>query len=120
VVGTGERSERIVCRFLATLRVRRPSQLTVRFETPPGEQAQADWAEAGRYHLLHVLLAAKANGDLHAFGDEQRRASASSASARFTPNGRSVRSTDLADRRAELVVGHRRRRGSSAPRSRSR
>ena len=46
-----EGSERIVCRFLATLRVRRPSQLTVRFETPPGEQAQADWAEAGRYHL---------------------------------------------------------------------
>ena len=44
-------SERIVCRFLATLRVRRPLQLTVRFETPPGEQAQADWAEAGRYHL---------------------------------------------------------------------
>ena len=33
-----EGSERIVCRFLATLRVRRPSQLTVRFETPPGEQ----------------------------------------------------------------------------------
>ena len=29
-----EGSERIVCRFLATLRVRRPSQLTVRFETP--------------------------------------------------------------------------------------
>jgi transposase len=25
--------------------------LTIRFETPPGEQAQADWAEAGRYHL---------------------------------------------------------------------
>jgi transposase len=46
-----EGSERIVCRFLATLRVRRPSHLTVRFETPPGEQAQADWAEAGRYHL---------------------------------------------------------------------
>jgi hypothetical protein len=46
-----EGSERTVCRFLATLRVRRPSQLTIRFETPPGEQAQADWAEAGRYHL---------------------------------------------------------------------
>jgi transposase len=46
-----EGSEGIVCRFLATLRVRRPSQLTIRFETPPGEQAQADWAEAGRYHL---------------------------------------------------------------------
>ena len=46
-----EGSERIVCRFLATVRMRRPSQLTIRFETPPGEQAQVDWAEAGRYHL---------------------------------------------------------------------
>ena len=44
-------SERTVCRFLATLRIRRPSQLTIRFETLPGEQAQADWAEAGRYRL---------------------------------------------------------------------
>ncbi len=46
-----EGSERIVCRFLATLRMRRPSQLTIRFATPPGEQAQADWTEAGRYPL---------------------------------------------------------------------
>ena len=39
------------------------------------------------------------------------RASASSASARrFTPNGRSVRALHLADRRRELVEGHRRRR----------
>lgn len=44
-------SERLVRRFLATLRVRMPSHLTTRFETPPGEQAQADWAEAGRYQL---------------------------------------------------------------------
>ena len=44
-------SNRIVCRFLATLRARVPAQLTTRFETPPGEQAQADWAEAGRYTL---------------------------------------------------------------------
>lgn len=44
-------STRIVCRFLAALRARVPAQLTTRFETPPGEQAQADWAEAGRYQL---------------------------------------------------------------------
>jgi len=46
-----EGSSRIVCRFLATLRSKVPAQLTTRFETPPGEQAQADWAEAGRYQL---------------------------------------------------------------------
>ena len=27
------------------------AKLTVRFETPPGEQAQADWAEVGRFTL---------------------------------------------------------------------
>jgi transposase len=43
--------ERLVRRFLAPLRQRVPSQLTTRFETPPGEQAQADWAEAGRFKL---------------------------------------------------------------------
>ena len=42
---------RIVCRFLSGLRSKVPSELTTRFETPPGEQAQADWAEAGRYQL---------------------------------------------------------------------
>jgi transposase len=37
-------------RFLAALeeRARREAKLTVRFETPPGRQAQADWAHAGR------------------------------------------------------------------------
>ena len=37
-------------RFLATLDegARREGKLTVRFETPPGRQAQADWAHAGR------------------------------------------------------------------------
>jgi transposase len=37
-------------RFLAGLddRARREGKLTVRFETPPGRQAQADWAHAGR------------------------------------------------------------------------
>ena len=44
-------SVRIVCRFLSGLRSKVPSELTTRFETPPGEQAQADWAEAGRYQL---------------------------------------------------------------------
>ncbi len=44
-------SERLVRRFLATLGLRMPSQLTIRFETPPGEQGQANWAEAGQYHL---------------------------------------------------------------------
>lgn len=38
-------------RFLAGLRTdqRRQRRLTVRFETPPGHQAQADWAACGRY-----------------------------------------------------------------------
>lgn len=37
-------------RFLAGLddRARRDRKLTVRFETPPGRQAQVDWAHAGR------------------------------------------------------------------------
>jgi transposase len=37
-------------RFLATLdaQATRRRKLTVRFETPPGQQAQADWAYAGR------------------------------------------------------------------------
>jgi transposase len=37
-------------RFLASLDegARREAKLTVRFETPPGRQAQADWAHAGR------------------------------------------------------------------------
>lgn len=37
-------------RFLATLdgEARRAKRVTVRFETPPGHQAQADWAFAGR------------------------------------------------------------------------
>lgn len=37
-------------RFLASLEegTRREGKLTVRFETPPGRQAQADWAHAGR------------------------------------------------------------------------
>jgi transposase len=34
-------SARIVCRFLNGLRSKAPSELTTRFETPPGEQAQA-------------------------------------------------------------------------------
>jgi transposase len=40
-----------VRRFLATLddRDHRERRLTVRFETPPGQQAQADWASAGRF-----------------------------------------------------------------------
>jgi transposase len=38
-------------RFLGTLRGanRRQEKLTVRFETPPGHQAQADWAYCGRF-----------------------------------------------------------------------
>jgi transposase len=44
-------SIKIVRLFLAQLRAatRPDSRLTVRFETPPGEQAQCDWAEVGRY-----------------------------------------------------------------------
>jgi hypothetical protein len=40
-----------VRRFLQTLKATRHTDqaLTVRFETPPGEQAQCDWAEVGRY-----------------------------------------------------------------------
>jgi transposase len=44
-------SIQILRRFLRELgAARRTDQtLTVRFETPPGEQAQCDWAEVGRY-----------------------------------------------------------------------
>lgn len=44
-------SVKIVRRFLAQLSAthRTDPRLTVRFETPPGEQAQCDWAEVGRY-----------------------------------------------------------------------
>ena len=44
-------SLKIVRRFLQTFRAeqRVDAKLTVRFETPPGEQAQCDWAEVGRY-----------------------------------------------------------------------
>lgn len=44
-------SVKIVRRFLQSLRAeqRIDAKLTVRFETPPGEQAQCDWAEVGRY-----------------------------------------------------------------------
>ena len=43
-------SVQTVRRFLATLdgQARRAKRLTVRFETPPGHQAQADWAFAGK------------------------------------------------------------------------
>lgn len=44
-------SEIIVRRFVHTLRESWCKKLTVRFETPPGEQAQADWAEVGRFPL---------------------------------------------------------------------
>lgn len=42
-----------VRRFLAELRgpSRRLAMATLRFETPPGKQAQADWAECGRFDL---------------------------------------------------------------------
>lgn len=44
-------SVQIVRRFLHTLKAGRRTDhaLTVRFETPPGEQAQCDWAEIGRH-----------------------------------------------------------------------
>lgn len=44
-------STQIVRRFLHELKAagRIDQTLTVRFETPPGEQAQCDWAEVGRY-----------------------------------------------------------------------
>lgn len=40
-------------RYVSTLRqtARRQGKLTVRFETPPGQQAQADWAYCGRFPL---------------------------------------------------------------------
>jgi transposase len=44
-------SEVIVRRFIRSLRDSAHAKLTVRFETPPGEQAQADWAEVGRFTL---------------------------------------------------------------------
>jgi transposase len=41
----------VVCRFLQTLRTQSVAALkaTVRFETPPGQQGQADWAYCGRF-----------------------------------------------------------------------
>jgi transposase len=44
-------SVQIVRRFLGSLKVDQKADrtLTVRFETPPGEQAQCDWAEIGRF-----------------------------------------------------------------------
>jgi transposase len=41
----------LVRRYVATLRCEttRKERLTVRFETPPGHQAQADWAHCGRF-----------------------------------------------------------------------
>ena len=39
----------IVNDFARTLRPRRSGKLTVRFETPPGEQSQCDWGYCGRY-----------------------------------------------------------------------
>lgn len=44
-------SVQTVRRYITTLRAdaRINKKLTVRFETPPGEQAQCDWAEVGRF-----------------------------------------------------------------------
>ncbi len=39
----------IVKDFARTLRPRHSGKLTVRFETPPGEQSQCDWSHCGRY-----------------------------------------------------------------------
>lgn len=48
-----EGSIQTVRRYLADLRgpSRRLSRVTLRYETPPGKQAQADWAECGRFDL---------------------------------------------------------------------
>lgn len=44
-------SERTLRRYVASLKPEseRLKKLTVRFETPPGKQAQADWASCGRF-----------------------------------------------------------------------
>lgn len=44
-------SVRTLRRYLATLRpqTQRQQKLTVRIETPPGQQAQADWSHCGRF-----------------------------------------------------------------------
>lgn len=51
----------IVKDFLRTIRPPSRAKLTVRFETPPGEQAQCDWAYCGRYRdrdgRLHSVYA---------------------------------------------------------------
>lgn len=46
-----EGSEQTVRRYLAGLRApaRRLTEVTLRYETPPGKQAQADWSECGRF-----------------------------------------------------------------------
>ena len=49
--------------YLATIRPRRAGPLTVRFETPPGEQSQCDWGYCGSYrdatgkkHSIYVFV----------------------------------------------------------------
>jgi transposase len=58
-------SERTLQRFLEGKRVTRRalSKLTVRFETPPGKQAQADWAYCGQHPVSPHRLGALNAGD---------------------------------------------------------
>jgi transposase len=37
--------------FVRPLRINPKKQATIRYETPPGKQAQMDWAEVGKYHV---------------------------------------------------------------------
>lgn len=50
---------KLVSRFIARLRrsIQVSQRLTVRFETPPGEQAQCDWAEVGRFAMPDGIMA---------------------------------------------------------------
>ena len=50
---------KLVSRFIARLHssIQVSQRLTVRFETPPGEQAQCDWAEVGRFAMPDGVMA---------------------------------------------------------------
>lgn len=52
---------RMLCKFVRTIRPAKPPKAYIRVETPPGKQAQADWAEFPQVKLGEITV------DLHCF-----------------------------------------------------
>ncbi len=52
---------RMLCKFVRTIRPAKPPKAYIRVETPPGKQAQADWAEFPQVKLGEQVI------DLHCF-----------------------------------------------------